>query len=218
VAKKLRVEVWSDIACPWCFLGRRRLQAALARFEHRDDVEVLWRAFELDPSAPPERDPTVSHAERLAKKYGISVARAQERTAHLTALGRAEGIAFDFERIRSGNTFDAHRVVHLGRQRGIQETVQDRLMRAYFSEGEPIGERDALVRLGGEAGLDSEEIGAMLASDALAAEVRADEAQAREYGIDGVPFFVLGGRYAVAGAQPPERMLEALTRAWGAQR
>jgi predicted DsbA family dithiol-disulfide isomerase len=212
--KNLRIDVWSDIACPWCYVGKRRLEAALAKFPHREAVEVVWRAFELDPSAPRERDNKVSYAERIAKKYGSSVTEADGMITRMTDVAAADGLDFRFDRIRSGNTLDAHRVIHLARAHGKQDAVKERLLRAYMTEGEAIGDPEVLVRLAAEAGLDPEEVRAMLASDAEVKEVRADEDEARQLGISGVPFFVLGGKYAVSGAQPTEVLLGALTRAW----
>lgn len=211
---KLSVEVWSDIACPWCYVGKRRLEAALARFPRRDAVDVVWRAFELDPAAPRVRDPDVSYAERLAKKYGASVADAEGMIRRMTDVAAEDGLDFHFERIRPGNTFDAHRVLHLAGERGVQDAVKERLLRGYMTEGEAIGEPEALVRLAGEAGLDPAEVRAMLATDTYAREVRADEEQARALGIHGVPFFVFGARYAASGAQPAELLLGALEKAW----
>ncbi|CAN5922107.1 protein disulfide isomerase FrnE [soil metagenome] len=211
---KLRIDVWSDIACPWCYVGKRRLEAALALFPHRDAVEVVWRAFELDPAAPRERDASVGYAERLSKKYGSSVREAEGMISRMTDVAAADGLDFRFDRIRSGNTFDAHRLIHLGGERGKQGAVKERLLHAYMTEGEAIGDREVLVRLAGEAGLDPEEVRAMLASDANVKDVREDEDEARQLGITGVPFFVMGGKYAVSGAQPAEVLLRALTRAW----
>jgi predicted DsbA family dithiol-disulfide isomerase len=212
--KKLRIDVWSDIACPWCYVGKRRLEAALEAFPHRDAVALVWRAFELDPSAPRERSTDVSYAERLATKYGSSVKEAEGMIARMADVARADGLDFHFERARSGNTFDAHRVLHLAHDRGKQDAVKERFLRAYMTEGEPIGDPETLVRLAAEAGLDPEGVRATLASDAYTQEVRGDEAEAREIGINGVPFFVLGGKYAVSGAQPAELLLRALNQAW----
>jgi predicted DsbA family dithiol-disulfide isomerase len=211
---KLRIDVWSDIARPWCFVGKRRLERALADFPHADEVEVVWRAFELDPSAPKERDPGVSHAARLAKKYGMSVEQAQKRSEQLRETARAEGLAFDFDHIRSGNMFDAHRLVHLGRERGVQDAVKERFLRAYLEQGQLMSEHGTLLRLAVEAGLAENEAADVLASEQFADEVRADEAEAHELGISGVPCFVLDGRYAVSGAQPPQLLLSALHQAW----
>lgn len=214
LAKKLRVDVWSDIACPWCYVGKRRFEAALASFAHRDAVELVWRAFELDPSAPQERDPSVSHTERLAKKYRVSVAEAEAMHARLSEVARGEGLDFHFERIRSGNTFDAHRVVHWARSCGLQDAVKERFLRGYLTEGEPIGDRETLVRMAAEVGLAADEVRALLASDAESDAVRADEAEAQEAGIHGVPCFVFGGRYAVSGAQTKDVLLSVLQKAW----
>ena len=211
---ELRIDVWSDIACPWCYVGKRRLEAALALFPHRDAVEIVWRAFELDPSAPRERDRSVSYAERLSKKYGTAVRDAEVRIKHLTDVAAQDGLDFRFDIIRSGNTFDAHRVIHLAAERGKQDAVKERLLRAYLTEGELMSDPETLVRLAGEAGLDPEEVRALLASDANVKHVREDEDEARKLGISGVPFFVMGGKYAVSGAQPTEVLLRALQRAW----
>lgn len=214
---KLTVDAWSDIACPWCSIGKRRLEMALERFPHRDHVTVVWHAFELDPSAPKDRSASpsaVPHAKRLADKYGTSLAQAEAMIARVADTAKADGLDFRFDILREGNTFDAHRLVHLGKVLGLQGKVKERLFRAYFSEGERMGDTETLVRLGSECGLDAERVRAMLASDEFAADVRADEDAARQLGITGVPFFVLGARYAVSGAQPAQVMLQALERAW----
>jgi predicted DsbA family dithiol-disulfide isomerase len=211
---RLRIDVWSDVACPWCYVGKRRLETALREFPHADQVEVVWHAFELDPAAPKERDPSVSHAERLAKKYGMSVAQARQNSERLRGIARAEGLDFDFDRIRSGNMFDAHRLIHLGRERGLQDAVKERFLKAYFEEGALLSDPGTLSRLAVEAGLNEGELADVLASEQFAEEVRADEAQARELGISGVPCFVLDGRYAVSGAQPAPVLLSALHQAW----
>jgi predicted DsbA family dithiol-disulfide isomerase len=209
----LHVDVWSDIACPWCYVGKRRLEAALEQFPERESVHVRWHAFELNPGAAQRSEGGGRYAERLAKKYGSSLSEAEARIARLTELARADGIAMDFERIQPGNTFDAHRLVHLAAQHGRQDQMKERFLRGYLCEGEAIGEPEVLVRLAAEVGLDAEQVRATLASDAYGREVRADEAQANELGIHGVPFFVLGGRYGVSGAQPAELLLRALNQA-----
>jgi predicted DsbA family dithiol-disulfide isomerase len=208
----MRVEIWSDVVCPWCYVGKRNFEAALARFEHGDEVEVLWRAFELDPSAPVEREG--DYATHLADKYGMSVAQAQKMIETMTATGAAAGAVLDFDRARPGNTFDAHRIIHLAGERGVQDAVKERLLRATFVEGEPIGDRDVLLRLAVEAGLAEDEAAALLDSDAHAAEVRAEERLALDFGISAVPFFVIDRTFGVPGAQPPDVILRALERAW----
>lgn len=214
MGKLLRIDVWSDIACPWCYVGKRRLEAALSQFPH--SVEIVWRAFELDPSAPRERDASISYAQRLANKYGTSLSDAETMIHRMTDVARADGLSFHFERIRPGNTFDAHRVIHLAASRGLQDAVKERLLLGYMTEGESVGDLETLVRLGSEAGLNAGEVRATLASDAFEREVRADEAEAHRLDIRGVPFFLLGGRFAIAGAQPAELILRGLTQAWSA--
>jgi len=211
---KLRIDIWSDIACPWCYVGKRRLEAALARFAHAGEVEIVWRAFELDPSAPRVRDAAQSYAERLGGKYGASPAQAQTMIDRMVATAAGDGIAMRFDHIRPGNTFDAHRLLHLAHERGAQGALKERLLRAYLTEGEAIGEPEVLGRLAREVGLEGGEVDELLAGERFAAEVRQDEAMARELGISGVPFFVLAGRLGVSGAQPVDVLLGALERAW----
>jgi predicted DsbA family dithiol-disulfide isomerase len=210
----LRIDVWSDIACPWCWVGKRRLEGALERFAHAGDVAVVWRAFELDPSAPKVRDDGLSYAARLGKKYGTSAAQAELMIQRMTDTAAKDGITMRFDRARPGNTFDAHRLLHLAGERGRQGELKERLFRAYLGEGEAIGDHATLARLAGEVGLDLDEVAATLASDAYAKEVRADEREAAGLGVSGVPFFAFAGRYGVSGAQPVDALLQVLDRAW----
>ncbi len=212
----MRVEIWSDVVCPWCYVGKRRFEAALAAFAHRDEVEVVWRSFELDPDAPKER--VGDYAVALAAKYGFPVEEGQRMIDTMTATGAQDGLDLRFDLARAGGTFDAHRLLHLAAERGVQGAVKERLMRATFTEGEPIGDHETLVRLVAEAGLDAEQAREVLAGDRYAADVRADEAQARAYGITGVPFFVVDGRYGVSGAQPAEALGQVLATAWAESR
>jgi predicted DsbA family dithiol-disulfide isomerase len=211
----VHVEIWSDIACPWCYVGKRRFEAALAGYEHRDDVTVTWRSFELDPGAPPERG--VSGAEHLAAKYGMSVEQAQARQAQLAALAAEDGLELRFDRVRGGNTFDAHRLVHLAEAHGLQEAMKERLMRAYLSEGELMSDHATLARLAAEVGLPGDDVGDLLAGDRFAAEVRDDERTGAALGITGVPFFVVDRAFGASGAQPPEVLRGLLERAWEAR-
>jgi predicted DsbA family dithiol-disulfide isomerase len=212
--KTLRVDVWSDIACPWCYVGKRRLEAALERFPHRDQVEIVWRAFELDTKAPKRQPQDVSQAARLAKKYGKTLAEAEDMLASMTKTAAGDGLDFHLEKVQSGNTFDAHRVLHLATDRGLGGVVKERFLRAYMTEGEAISDHEVLARLGREAGLDEAEVRSVLASDTYAREVRADEAEAQAIGVTGVPFFAFANRYGVSGAQGPEALLQVLNKAW----
>jgi predicted DsbA family dithiol-disulfide isomerase len=206
------VEIWSDIACPWCYIGKRRFEAALSRFEHAEEVRVTWRSFELDPDAPLER--TGDRAARLAEKYGISPERARELEADLAGTAAAEGLDFRFDIARSGCTFDGHRIVHLAAVHGLQDTMKERLLRAYFSEGELIGDRGTLARLAVEVGLDGEQVAETLAGTRFADAVREDESTAGKLGISAVPTFVVGRALGVSGAQPPEVLLDLLREGW----
>jgi predicted DsbA family dithiol-disulfide isomerase len=209
---QLTVDIWSDVVCPWCYIGKRRFEAALEGFEHRDDVTVLWHSFELDPEAPPVAEGR--SAERLAAKYGMSVEEASARQAEITALAAQDGLTYNLAESRGGNTFDAHRLIHLAAEHGLGDAVMERLMNAYFSEREAIGDPDTLQRLAVGAGLPADEVREVLEGDRYADAVRADERAATQIGIRGVPFFVLGRKYGVSGAQPSEVLLQALQQAW----
>src|SRR5438067_137819 len=208
----MNVEIWSDIACPWCYIGKRRFEAALARFEHRDEVEVTWRSFELDPTAPPEREG--ERAARLAEKYGITVERAREMEREMTETAASEGLDFRFDRARSGATFDAHRVVHFAGEHRLQDAMKERLLSAYFSEGELMSDRDTLVRLAVEVGLPEDDVRQMLAGDRFADEVRDDERTAAGFGISAVPTFVVDRSLRASGAHPPDALLQLLREGW----
>jgi predicted DsbA family dithiol-disulfide isomerase len=210
----MHVEIWSDVVCPWCYIGKRRFEAALELFPHRDEVTVTYRSFELEPRASQSSDGTLN--EHLARKIGVSVQQAARMNARVSSLAAEAGLDYHLDIARRGNTFNAHRLIHLGAAHGIQGSVKERLMRGYFTEGEPVGEAEALVKLAAAAGLDPNEARAVLESDAYAKDVRDDEHRAAEFGISAVPFFVLDEQYGVSGAQPTEFLLEALQTAWKA--
>jgi predicted DsbA family dithiol-disulfide isomerase len=207
----LHVEIWSDIACPWCYVGKRRFEAALASFAHHDSVRVTWRSFELDPAAPRER--AEDSAAHLAEKYGRTREEAMAMHENMTRVAAGDGLDFRFDRLRLGNTFDGHRLLHLAHEHDAQDAMKERLMRAYLTEGELIADVDVLIRLAAEAGLSEDETRAMLESDRFADAVREDERTAAALGITAVPFFVVNREIAVSGAQPPEVMLALLERA-----
>ncbi len=211
----MHVEIWSDIACPWCHIGKRRFEAALARFEHADDVTVTWRSFELDPEAPLERPG--DRAIHLAAKYGSSLEQARAMQQQMTDVAAAEGLDFRFEIAREGSTFDAHRLLHFAAAHGRQDELEERLMRAYLSEGELMSDHATLERLAADVGLDAAVARQVLAGDAHAADVRADEQEAISLGISAVPFFVIDRSIGTAGAQSPDALLELLRRGWEAR-
>ena len=212
----MKVEIWSDVVCPWCYIGKRRFESALAQFAHRDDVEVEWRSFELDPSTESAHaaGEGPAHAELIAAKYGMPLDRAQAAVASVTEAAAGEGLDFHLDTSLRSNTFDAHRLIHLAADRGLQDEAEERFMRAYFSQSEPVGDAGTLFRLAVEVGLDRAEAEQVLAGDGYADAVRSDEAEARALGISGVPFFVVDRKYGVSGAQPADQLLAVLERAW----
>jgi predicted DsbA family dithiol-disulfide isomerase len=214
VPTNMQVDIFSDVVCPWCAVGKRRFEAALGQFAHADEIEVVWRAFELDPHAPVVREG--DYASRLAKKYGMTREQAVAANERLTAAAAVEGLDFHFDRAKPGNTFDAHRLLHYARAAGygLQDALKERLLVAYFTEGAAIGEPETLVRLAAEVGLDARECADILAGDRYAGDVRADENEALELGVTGVPFFVVDGKFGIPGAQDAETILNVLKRAW----
>jgi len=208
----MRIEIWSDIVCPWCYIGKRRFETALARFPHRDRVELVWRSFLLDPHAPHMHD--LTSIENLSRKYGVTEARAREMTDHVTRVAAQEGLTYRLEQARPASTIDAHRLLHLASTRGLQHTLKERLMRAYFTEGAHIADHATLTRLATEAGLGEQSVRDVLATNAYATDVQADLDRARQLGITGVPYFVIDARYGVSGAQSAETLLGVLNEAW----
>ncbi|BCJ48842.1 DSBA oxidoreductase [Actinoplanes sp. NBRC 14428] len=204
------VEIWSDIVCPWCYIGKRRLETALRSFEHADEVEIVWRSFQLDPGYPKGRFEPVYDA--LAKKFGGSRAQVKAMTAQVGALAAAEGLRYDFEHAVSFNTFDAHRLLHLAKAHGAGAEAHERLMRANLVEGATL-DTATLVRLGTEVGVPAAEAQRVLDGDDYTGDVLADIEQAHRYGATGVPFFVLDRAYGVSGAQSADVFLQALRTA-----
>lgn len=205
----MKVEIWSDIVCPWCYIGKRRFEEALEEFDR--EVEVEWKSFELDPSTP--RDVDIPLVKALAKKYRTSETQAQQMIDRMADAGAEEGIEFRFDDAKPANTFDAHRVLHFAKSQGLGDPMKERLMLAYFTEGRAISESDVLVELARDVGLDADGTRAVLASDDYATEVRQDEQQAQQIGVRGVPFFVIDGKYGVSGAQPSDALVQILQKA-----
>jgi predicted DsbA family dithiol-disulfide isomerase len=211
----VQVEVFSDVVCPWCYVGKRRLEAALALFPHADAETVTFRSFQLDPSTPREMDGTLT--ERLAAKYGVSVGQAKAMNQRVTDVAATVGLDFHLDRAHPANTFDAHRLLHYAAAHGRQPELTEGLMRAYFTEGGRIGDHSALSRYAADAGLDPQGAAGALTGpdgDGYADAVRADLSLARSFGITAVPFFVIDRRYGVAGAQETGVLLQTLETAW----
>ncbi|MEU0374821.1 DsbA family oxidoreductase [Streptomyces sp. NPDC006283] len=209
----MRVEIWSDIACPWCYIGKARFEKGLAAFAHRNDVEVVHRSFELDPARA--KHDTAPVVEMLAKKYGRTREEAQAMEEHVASNARSEGLEYRTEGRDHGNTFDIHRLLHLAKARGRQDELLTLAYRANFAEERSVFDQEVLVSLAVEAGLDEPEVRRVLEDGtAYADEVRADEREAAELGATGVPFFVFDRTYGVSGGQPAELFTQALEQAW----
>jgi predicted DsbA family dithiol-disulfide isomerase len=206
----MRVDIWSDLVCPWCYVGKRRFENALARFDNRDEVQIVHRSFQLNPAAP--RDATSSRREMLMRKYRRSPDQAVEMDARMTQTAAAEGLEFNLEGTLTGNTFDAHQLVHLAHTHGLQDAVVERLFRAYFTDQRSLFDQQTLVNLGADAGLNRAEAAAALRDNRYATAVDADIEIAHRLGVTGVPFYVINDRYGISGAQAPETFLDVLQR------
>jgi predicted DsbA family dithiol-disulfide isomerase len=214
----MRIEIWSDIACPWCYIGKRRLESALAEAVatgsvDEDDVAVVYRSFQLDPAAPAVGTETA--LEMLSRKYGVSREEAAQMQARVTGLAEAEGMSWQHEKTLHANTLDAHRLLHLAKESGRQAELKEALLAANFVEARDIADHSVLRQVAVGAGLPADRVDAVLASDDFATDVRADIEQARAYGATGVPFFVVDQKYGVSGAQPAEVFAQLIERAWG---
>jgi predicted DsbA family dithiol-disulfide isomerase len=208
----MEVEIWADVVCPWCYLGKRHFEQALDSFDHADKVQVVYRSFELDPTAP--RGVTTPTVELLAQKYGMTPDRARQAQRQMEERATADGLTFRMGGLRSGNTKDAHRLLHLAKASDRQGELMERLQRAYFTEQDSIFDHGALTRLAVEAGLDQGEVADVLTSDRYSDHVETDEAMARSIGATGVPLFVIDRRYGISGAQPAETITGVLEQAW----
>lgn len=207
----MKVEIWSDVACPWCYIGKRHFEAALAQFPQREQVEVIWRSHQLDPNAPSDSQQPASEA--LARKFG-GAEKVKAMHERVTQIAAAAGLEYHLDKSIYNNTFDAHRLIHFAAHKGLQDTAKERLLKAYFTEGVAVANTDELVRLGTEIGLDADELRGVLESDAYADEVKADFQRGRMFGVQGVPFFAIDEKYGISGAQPEEVFTEVLTKAW----
>ncbi|KGN39471.1 DsbA family oxidoreductase [Knoellia subterranea] len=208
----MKVDVWSDIACPWCYIGKRRFEGALAQFPHRESVEVTWHSYQLDPSLPEHYDGT--ELDYLETRKGMPRERVQQMFDHVTEVAAGEGLAYDFGSVVVANSQRGHELIHFAAGRGRQDEAKEALLSAHFEHGEDIGEVETLVRVGESIGLQGDEIRSALDAGTYTQAVRDDIADARRYGISGVPFFVIDEKYGVSGAQPSEVFGQVLDQAW----
>ncbi|MFJ8476517.1 DsbA family oxidoreductase [Kitasatospora sp. NPDC094011] len=209
--RTITVEAWSDVVCPWCYIGKRRLELALADFEERDAVTVVWRSFELDPRGPRHSELTIPQC--MQRDLGLSPQGALEGLAAVTRLAAELGLEYRLEQARPVNTFDVHRILHLAEEQGLGEPARERVLRGYTAEGAYLGDQETLVRLAVEAGLAEDRVRELLAGDAYGEAVRADEQRGRAFGVRGVPSFLVDERFSLSGAQPVSAISEVLAHA-----
>ncbi len=211
----MKIEIWSDIACPFCYIGRRHLELALEELPFRDEVSVQWKSFQLDPTA--SADGGQRAVDMLASKYGMSLEQARASQAQVSARAREVGLDMRADGGLSTNTRDAHRLLHLATEHGLQSELKAALFQAHFADGVNVGDHTVLSSIATGVGLPEEDVSAVLNSDRFAAEVASDQQEGQSLGVQGVPFFVLGRRYGLSGAQPVEVFREALEQAWQEQ-
>ncbi|MEZ0485277.1 DsbA family oxidoreductase [Fibrella aquatica] len=207
------VEIWSDVMCPFCYIGKRKFEQALAQFPHKEQVNIVWKSFQLNPDQ--QTLPGKNTVEHLAEVKGWSLDEAKRMTDHVTGLAREVGLSYDFDKAVVANSWDAHRLVQLAKKHGLGDAAEERLFLAYFTEGRNTADHATLLELGTDIGLDSTTVQQMLDSNQFADAVAQDVYEAQQVGARGVPFFVLNRQFAVSGAQQPETFLGALTTAWG---
>lgn len=207
----IKIEVWSDINCPFCYIGKRHLESALQAFQKSNNIEVVWKSFELDPSSNPPKG--ADNTDLLAKKYGRDRQWAMQMNEKLTHMAAQAGLHFHLDKVIAANSFNAHRLIHLAKTHGLSEKIKEKLLAAKFVEGEDIGDNETLRKAAISIGLDSLEVTEVLESDLFGEKVRADEEEARALGIKGVPFFLFNKQKAISGAQGPEVFLAALNEA-----
>ncbi|MEX0771630.1 MAG: DsbA family oxidoreductase [Balneolales bacterium] len=208
----MKVDIWSDIMCPFCYIGKRKFEHALEQFEHKNKITIQWRSFQLAPEL--ETDPSKTTYEYLAEKKGWTLDYTKQVHAQLTESAREVGLNYNFDDAIPANSFNAHRLSHLAAKHHVQNEMEERLFFAYFTEGKNVDDEDTLVKLGVDAGVPAEEVREMLQNDLYTIQVHEDINKARQVGVQGVPFFVINNKYAVSGAQPSDVFLDALQKAW----
>ena len=212
VVASMKIEIWSDVACPWCYIGKRRFEAALAEFPHRDSVEVQWRSYQLDPNLPEHYDGT--ELDYLSTRKGLAPQQVTQMFDHVAEQASGEGLDYRFDKVVVANSFTAHRLIHLAAAHGQQDAAKERLLSDHFEHGKDIGSREYLTDLGKDLGLDAAAVAELFSTDKYAADVRSDFEEARALGISGVPFFVIDRKFGLSGAQPSETFTAALNQAW----
>lgn len=207
----MKIEVWSDYVCPFCYIGKRKLEKALIETGLKDSAEVIYKSFQLDPNSPETSEHTMASA--VAAKYGISLEEAKASNANIAAAAKEVGLDYDFDAMRPGNTFNAHRLAKWAEESGKGAEITENLLRGYFTEGREIGRKEVLADIAEETGLDRQSALDVLESNRYGADVKGDIGEAAALGVQGVPFFVLNRKYAISGAQPDELFRSALEKA-----
>ncbi|HEY0177464.1 MAG TPA: DsbA family oxidoreductase [Pedobacter sp.] len=210
----MKVDIWSDVRCPFCYIGKRKFEAALEKFAHKDEVEIEWHSFELDPDA--KTDPNINVYDYLAEKKGQTREWAVQMHEHVSHSAAEAGLQFNFDKVVMANSFHAHRLIQLAKSYGLDNEVEELLFSAYFIDGKNIDDKAVLKEIGLAAGIEEIVVSQMLANYDFSNEVRADEQIAQQIGISGVPFFIFNQKLAVSGAQAPETFLGAMEQAWAA--
>jgi predicted DsbA family dithiol-disulfide isomerase len=208
----MKVDIWSDVRCPFCYIGKRKFEMALDKFQNKNNIEVEWHSFELDPTLVTNKDE--NHVKHLSEAKGISKKQVDQMHGHVQKMASEAGLDFHFDKVVVANSFNAHRLIQLAKTKGVADDVEEALFKAHFVDGKNIDDAETLRNIGVSAGIEKEELKKTIDSGEFSKQVRQDEQQAQLYGINGVPFFVLNNKYGVSGAQPQEIFLEALTQAW----
>jgi predicted DsbA family dithiol-disulfide isomerase len=208
----MKIEIWSDVVCPFCYIGKRKMEKALQKFPFKEKVEIEWKSFQLNPDQ--QTQPGVSTLEDLSKSKGWSMEQTKQITSQVVGMAKSEGLTFDFDKAVVANTKNAHRLIHLAKEFGIQDAMKERLLKAYFTDGLNVDDTDTLIQLGREVGVPEEKIKPMLESNQYEEAVDQDSYESRQIGVRGVPFFVLDRKFGISGAQPDEVFDQTLEKAW----
>jgi predicted DsbA family dithiol-disulfide isomerase len=208
----MEIKIWSDVRCPFCYIGKRKFESALENFTHKNDIKISWKSFQLDPNL--KTDPTISTIDYFVENKGVSAEQAEQMLSGAAQMGAESGLTLDFENSVLANSFNAHRLIQMAKSKGLGNEIEEALFKAHFEQAKNIDSQEELIEVGSSIGLDSKEVEKMLKSDDFAYEVKQDELEARNIGVRGVPFFVFNDKFAVSGAQSPEVFLQNLDKAW----
>src|SRR5690606_24807119 len=208
----MEIKTWSDVRCPFCYIGKKKFETALENFKHKDDLKISWKSFQLDPNL--KTDTSISTIDYFVENKGVDVEQAKQMLSGASQMGAEVGLTLDFEKSVLANSFNAHRLIQMAKSKGLGNEIEEALFKAHFEQGKNIDSQEELIVIGGSIGMDQNEIESMLKSEDFSYEVKQDELEARNIGVRGVPFFVFNDKFAVSGAQTPEVFLDTLGKAW----